>query len=349
MKASLLALFLTATTVLAQQQTGKFGEKVDVNFVLLDAVVTDSRGNQILGLDKDDFLIKENGVPQQVDSVDYFTNRRLLNDPESKAPFKVERVHEQRYFVFFFDKPGDTGAFFARLSLARNGVKDFIKNDMKPTDLAAVVAHDVRLKIFSDFTANKQQLERAVDDTAMWGRGITSSNLLADAPSILRGSSDRLVDRTGNVYEALQLLGDRMRSIHARKNIVLFSVGIHEPGEEIRGGMIVNQSQYYDPMIRALNRADVTVYPVSLIEDPNQPPFIHQTLERIAGDTNGEYFRFNTSFSPALRRIDKMSNGYYLIGYYTQPKSGSGFQKVDVAVKNPEFRVRARQGYSYGD
>ena len=113
--------------------------------------------------------------------------------------------------------------------------------------------------------------------------------------------------------------------------------------------MIVNTSQYYDPMIRALNRADVTVYPVSLIEDPNQPPFIHQTLERIAGDTNGEYFRFNTSFGPALRRIDKMSNGYYLIGYYTQPKSGSGFQKVDVAVKNPEFRVRARQGYSYGD
>ena len=29
-----------------------------------------------------------------------------------------------------------------------------------------------------------------------------------------------------------------------------------------------------DPMVRALNRADVTVYPISLIEDPNQPPFV---------------------------------------------------------------------------
>ena len=113
--------------------------------------------------------------------------------------------------------------------------------------------------------------------------------------------------------------------------------------------MVVSPSRYYDPMIRALNRADVTVYPVSLLENPDQPPFVHQTLERIAGDTNGQYFRYNTSFAPALRQIDKLSNGYYLISYYTKARSGNGYQKVDVAVKNPEFRVRARQGYSYGD
>src|SRR5438045_9779857 len=117
LKAMTLAVLFAASTLTAQQpQTGKFGEKVDVNLVLLDAVVTDHRGNQILGLDKDDFVVKENGVPQDIDSVDYFTNRRLLNDPENKAPFKVERVHDQRYFVFFFDKPGDTGIFFLRLA-----------------------------------------------------------------------------------------------------------------------------------------------------------------------------------------------------------------------------------------
>ncbi|HEU5478710.1 MAG TPA: hypothetical protein VFU90_02705, partial [Candidatus Tumulicola sp.] len=70
-----LALFLAATTVAAQQtQPPNYKEKVDVNLVLLDAVVNDSRGNQILGLDKDDFVVKENGVEQPVSSVDYFTN-----------------------------------------------------------------------------------------------------------------------------------------------------------------------------------------------------------------------------------------------------------------------------------
>jgi VWFA-related protein len=343
-----LATLFAATAAWAQQ-TPQYNEKLNVNLVLLDAVVTDARGNQILGLDKNDFVVKENGVPQEIDSVDYFTNRRLLNEPESKAAFKVERVHDQRYFIFFFDKPGEGAMFFNRLALARNAVKDFIKNTMKPTDVAAVVAHDVRLKVYSDFTSNKQQLMHAVDETALFGRGITVSDSVPDAPSIVRGAPTELIDNTGTVYEALQLLADRVRGIRARKEIVLFSLGIREPGEEVRNGLVINSSRYYDPMIHALNRSDVTVYPLSILEDPNQPPFVHQTLERIAADTNGEYFRYNTSFEPALRQIDKLSNGYYLIGYYTKARSGAGFQKVNVAVRNPEFRVRARQGYSFGE
>src|SRR2546423_6874619 len=350
LKAMTLAVLFAASTLTAQQpQTGKFGEKVDVNLVLLDAVVTDSRGNQILGLDKDDFVVKENGVALPVNSVDYFTNRQLLNGPESKAAFKVERVHDQRYFVFFFDKPTSGAMFFDRLSQARYAVKNFIKNDMKPTDYAAIVADDVRLKVYSDFTNDKQQLTKAVDETAMWGRGITQSNAAPDAPSLLRGASSRIIDDTGTVYEALQVIGEQLRPIHARKNIVLFSAGIVEQSEQIQHGMVVGPSRYYDPMIRALNRADVTVYPISLLDNSDAPPFVHQTLDRIAGDTNGQYFRFNTSFGPPLRQIDKLSTGYYLISYYTEPKHGSGYQKVNVAVKNPEFRVRARQGYSYGD
>src|SRR5690242_2058317 len=97
-------LFIAAATVSAQQ-TEPFKAKVDVNLVLLDAVVTDARGNQILGLRKDDFIVKENGVPQNIESVDYFTTRKLLNAPENAAPFNVERVHDERYLIIFFDKP----------------------------------------------------------------------------------------------------------------------------------------------------------------------------------------------------------------------------------------------------
>ena len=100
----------------------------------------------------------------------------------------------------------------------------------------------------------------------------------------------------------------------------------------------------------ALNRADVTVYPINLLDTPDQPQFVHQTLQRIANDTNGQYFQFNTSFAPALRTVEKLSNGYYLISYATQKAAGQrGFQKVNVAVKNADFRVRARRGYTLGD
>src|SRR6266850_3146766 len=155
--AAVAASFVFAALAFAQDPP-KFGENLEVNLVLVDAVVTDSGGHQILGLDKDDFIIKEDGQPQAIDSVDYFTNRRLLNAPESSAGFKVERVREERYFVFFFDKPTE-GQLFVRLTLARAAAHDFISKEMLPNDRVAIVGQDVRLKVYSDFTGDKAQLE----------------------------------------------------------------------------------------------------------------------------------------------------------------------------------------------
>lgn len=341
-----IALLAFAGAAFAQQP--QYKENVDVNLVMLDAIVTDSHGNQILGLGKDDFVVTEDGTPQPIDSVEYFTNRQLLTSKEENAPFKAERVRSDRYFIFFFDKP-QGGELFDRLVLARKAAANFVDKQMKPGDRVAVVAHDVRLKVYSDFTRDKKQLKRAIDETAMFGKGQTNAPASQTGPSILRHlNGDELIDDTGTVYEALRSLGDALRPIHARKELILFSAGIVEPGEEIRGGMIMGQSRFYDPMIRALNQADVAVYAMNLLESINQPSYVHQTLDRITAETNGEYFRYNTSFIPALRRIENATNGYYLISYYTKKHDtgDAGFQKVTVTTRNPEFRIKARQGYS---
>ena len=338
MKYAAILAFL-ALPLFAQEQP-QFGEKVDVNLVLIDAIVTDSRGNQILGLDKNDFVVKENGARQDVDNVDYFTNRQLLNAQEPNAPFKVERVKEGRYFVFFFDKPVGT-QLYSDLALARNATRDFINKQMLPGDQVAIVGHDFRLKIYSDFSSDKAQLQKALDEVTKFGPGTKSF-------ANMKGN----IDDTGTVYEALQYVGDALRPIKARKNIVLFSAGILEPGEEVRNGVLISESQYYKPMVDALNRANVSVYPINLLRDQalNVPPALHQTLERIASDTNGEYFRYPVSFSTPLKNIEKANNGYYLLSYYARhPRGTNGFQRVKVSTVNPEFRVKAREGYVYGD
>ena len=350
-----LFLLLAAPTLLAQQPPAnepvpqqQFGEKVEVNAVLLDTVVTDAKGNQILGLTKDDFLVTEDGKEQPIDSIDYFTSRRLLNATEENAPFKVEQVHEERYIVFFFDKPEDN-QLFARIALARKGVSDFLDKSMTDYDKVAIVGHDIRLKVYSDFTSDKTQLRNALSDVSRFGQGLTKPS--GDAgPSILRNiSSDSLIDRTGTVYEALTQLADALRPIRARKNLVLFSAGIHEPGEAVRDGVLLNRSRYYDPMIEALNEANVTVYTMNLMPDAPSAPVYHQTLEGLSQETNGEYYRYAVTYNSALKQVAKASAGYYLLTYRTK-KTGRGFQKVHVSVRNhPELRVTARAGYAYGD
>jgi VWFA-related protein len=349
---SLVALAALALPGLAQQQQ-PFQEQIEVNAVLLDVIVTDPKGNQILGLTKDDFVVKENGVVQEVESVDYFTNRRLLDAREENAPFKVERVREDRYFIFFFDKPEDPASLFDQLSHARNAVRDFIDNHMKETDLVAVAGHDVRLKVYSDFTNDKAALRKAVDESTRFGRGLTSAPA-GEGASILRNVDRKtMMDRTGTVYQALDTLADAVRPIRARKNLVLFSPGIADVNEEIRNGMLMDRSRYLDPALQSLNASNVTVYAVQLQRqlDPavNTTPAFHQRLSEISGETGGEYFQFSTSFKPALEKVEEKNSGYYLLTYSSRKGRGEkGFQKVDVSVKSPELRVTARSGYEFG-
>lgn len=350
-----LSILLAATAALAQNppqtepvQQPPFGEKVEVNAVLIDAIVTDPQGNQLLGLDKDDFLVTEDGTQQKLDSLDYFTSRRLLNSTEANAPFKVEQLHEERYVVFFFDKP-EGAQLFSRIGLARSAVNDFLDKQMTEGDRVAIVGHDIRLKVYSDFTADKTQLRKALEDVSRFGLGLKNPPADNGAPSILRNMNrDAMMNKTGTTYEALTELADALQPIRARKNLVLFSPGIHEPGELVRGGVPLNRSRYYEPMIEALNEGNVTVYAMNLMENAPSAPVYHQTLESLARETNGDYYRYAVTYTNAIKQVAKASAGYYMLSYRTN-KTGRGYQKVVVAVKNhPEFRVAARAGYTYG-
>ena len=352
---SLVAIAALALPLMAQQPASEsrpFEERIDVDVVLLDVIVTDPAGNQILGLTKDDFVVKENGVDQEVETVDYFTNRQLLDAREENAPFQVERVREDRYFIFFFDKPQEPGALFDQLNHARTAVRDFVDKRLRPDDRVAIVGHDVRLKVYSDFTNDRTVLRKALGEATRFGRGVTEAS--GSGASLLRHVSQKaMMDGTGTVYEALDVLADAVRPIRARKNLVLFSPGIADLHETIRDGVLMDRSRHLDPALQSLNAANVSVYPVQLQRqfDPsvNSTPAFHQRLSEIANETGGEYFQFSTNFRPAIEKVEQKNAGYYLLTYRSRkPRGESGFQRVDVSVKSPGLRVTARSGYALG-
>ncbi|HYU33296.1 MAG TPA: hypothetical protein VEW48_14140, partial [Thermoanaerobaculia bacterium] len=88
-----------------QQPQGQFGEKINVNEVLLDVLVTDRQGNVIVGLDKNDFKVTEDGKPVDLTGVTFYSNRRLVQSSPALAKQGVtaDQVPEDRYFVLFFE------------------------------------------------------------------------------------------------------------------------------------------------------------------------------------------------------------------------------------------------------
>lgn len=321
-------------------------ERVDVNVVLVDATVTDRSGNQILGLGPDDFIIEEDGVEQTIESADYFTNRRLLDGRERDAAFKVQRVREERYFILFFQKI-PAPELYSELMNAKRAAESWVRKELQPADRVAVVGFDSRLKIYSDFTSDRNMLLKALDSAVQFGNGMTTPPADAAHDSILRElNGGELIADTGTIYTAIEGLADATRRIAARKVMVFFSPGM---GELISNRIPIGRPDElrYDPMIAALNRANVTVNPIFLLREYNHLP-IEDVLARIANETGGTYYTRVVNFASPLKRIENENNGYYLLSYRPRRAEGAGrgAHEIEARTKNPEFRVKARKSYS---
>ena len=149
----------------ARPQTPVF--RSGINFVRVDAIVTDDDGNPILDLTQDDFRVFEDEVEQTIESF------RLVEvtgvpDPALPPPSSIRNEYDQereaarpdsRIFVFFLDDyhVRDTNAMRMRSALV-----EFVETQLRPTDLVGVMypltpIMDVQL------TRNHAQIVRALE------------------------------------------------------------------------------------------------------------------------------------------------------------------------------------------
>src|SRR5262249_51395742 len=88
-----------------EEQTPRFGEKIEGRGGLLDGLVTHAHGHVIVGLGKNDFAVRENGKPVELTGVTFYSNRRLLTGSSvlAKKGINVDQVPEDRYFILFWN------------------------------------------------------------------------------------------------------------------------------------------------------------------------------------------------------------------------------------------------------
>jgi len=354
--ALLIALAPAAGAQQPDQPQGQFGEQLEVGEVLLDVLVTDADGNAVLGLGPDDFVVEEAGEPRDVTSVSFYANRRVGGVLPASLSEKanVESLPEDRYFILFFQdqrqRQFDTDVPLLRQQFdAGRFAKQWVRNDLLPDDWVAVVSYDSRLRVQTDFTRNHDALAKAID-AAIQGKSLdmdefsqvgntSGPSLIDDLP---RGHY--LSKQTGRIYDAVELVAEATGDIRARKNLVMFGIGFGilttSDREDIR---------FYEPMMQALNDNNVAAYMVDL--SPNTVKHaMSDPMNRLATETGGRYFFNFANFSTPLSQITDENNGYYLLSYRSShPRGETGYQKVKVHTKNPDFKVKTREGYVFGN
>lgn len=193
----------------------------------------------------------------------------------------------------------------------------FLETTLRPQDIALVIAFDRSVTLFQDFTDNTNLLARAIHSLDVGG-----------------GTS---------LYDAVYLAGkDRLLDEAGRKAIILISDGEDTTSSVTRTEALI-----------AAHQADAVIYSISNVL-PRRGLFGGRsggdigTLERFSEETGGAVYELEDDerFEDIFARIAEELRSQYSLGYYsTNPDRNGEYRKLQIAARNGDYRVRAREGY----
>jgi VWFA-related protein len=342
----------------ASDPTTTISVKVKVVNVL--ATVRDKSGQIVNDLNKDDFILSEDGRPQ---SIHYFTRE---TDLPLTLGLLVDTSMSQRRV----------------LDLERSASHSFLDQMVREDrDLAFIIHFDREVELLQDLTASHQKLEQALGllQTPQYaptgGRG-NGGGGGGNWPGGTGGPGHHGHHGGGTMlYDAVYLASNElMRKQEGRKALVLLTDGVDTGSKES-----------LDAAIESAQRADTVVYSILFKDDEayghgggfnrsgvgfpggggwpgggrggtSGPYGSHadgkKVLERMSTETGGRMFEVSKKqpIDQIYSQIAGELRNQYNLGY-TPDRAGttdSSYHRILVAVKRNNLIVQARDGY-YSD
>ena len=333
--------------------------RVDTLLTVLDVAVTDASGSRaITGLNRDDFVVVEDGVPQQIDTL-------TPGDDTRKLP---------RSIVLIVDW---SGSLLPYLDESIKAAKTLV-DKLAPTDEMAIVTDDVRLAI--DFTRDKKRLKSTLDSFKKlarkgWtGKSLQFSALLATLRELvdvekkrpiiifqtdgdeaqrikdppLAGSTAPGVYYMSDVYTAVEKSQVKIYTVvPGRKLTDIPPSELLERGRQMVAGYENAYREYYKPYDRRSEKPRVPDQVVHLLAELRAHD--QAAAARVAELTGGwaSFLERPEQASEIYGRILSDINSRYVIGYYPTNKARDGrLRTVRVEVKgHPDYVVHGRRSY----
>jgi VWFA-related protein len=286
--------------------------KVSTEVVNVLAIVKDKKGRLIPDINKEDFEVLEDNVPQKIRYFSKQTDTPLTLGILVDTSPSQERV----------------------LSIEQEEAKSFIDQVIKPKDLAFVLHFDVEVELLQDFTSDRNMLSKAIDETQINGGG----------GGVLPGTFPTSASQGAtHLYDAVYLAAnDLLKNEVGRKVIILLTDGEDQGSKE--------------PLQRALEaaqRSDLIIYSIEVSDRmyyPSVGMFYNgdSVLGKLSDDTGGRVIevRANRDVSRAFQEIADELRTQYLLGYVpSNPRHDGSFRKIQVKVRDKNYRIQARRGY----
>jgi len=317
--------------------------RAKVNIVRVDVSVTDRDGHAIQTLEPSDFLVKEDGIPQAVETAQFIrldggVPEDLKESIEIRSPehARVQAARDDvRLFVLFLDDYHVDKAPQIMIPLRRT-LRAFIEK-LGPYDLVAIVDPLTPLTHI-EFTRDRNaMLERASKFEGRRGELFPVRSAAEEAQQTQRNIWEL---RAGVTLDAVNAVATHLGGLReGRKSILFVSQG---PPVSLRS---VNWPRMED-VVRSANRGNVTIHTLDPRPLGSSEFGGNMVLRRFSDETGGRAIHNTNDHAEHLDEVIEDASAYYLVGYAPSREIADGkFHKIDVEVKRRGARVVARRGY----
>src|SRR5258708_7930948 len=216
--------------------------KVEVNYVEIDANVTDAQGRFVRALTRDDFQVVEDGKPQTLTAFSMVDIPIERMDPPlfSKTAIPPDVVtnrkpFEGRVFVLVLD---DLNTRFNRTGRTRAAARQIVERYVGANDLLAVVNTSGYGKSMQDFTSNRQLALKAID--AAMGNKADSSTVAALQDYNMNRDAPGAASTANASFNEIQRYTNARNTLSTLKNLADFMAGMRgrpQAGLSLNGGI----------------------------------------------------------------------------------------------------------------
>ncbi len=350
----MLPLFPAVRALLAQQSAPAAAPQPnqqsptftsDVNVVNLFATVRDKDSHIVSNLNKEDFVLQEDGRPQVIR---YFSHE---TDLPLALGLLVDTSRSQRSVI----------------DAERSASYTFFEHVLREgKDQAFVIHFDHQVELLQDFTQSRQKLNKALhelevndDDSQQQSGGNSGGGGRRGGGGGMRRGGGTLL------YDAIYLASgdDLMRKQKGRKAVFVLSDGVDR-----------NSKVGIAEAIEAAQRSDTLVYSIYFGSNEGfqglghgggfglgggmgrgggrypqeERPDGKKILKRISKETGGTFFEVShkLKIDDIYTRIEEELRNQYSLGYTSdQPASQTGYRTISLTVNQKNLTVQTREGY----
>jgi VWFA-related protein len=362
---------------------------LNTNIVLTNVVVRDKKtGAVVKGLKASDFTILEDKKPQKIISFDYQNvDEAAVLAEKSTASGKAtvadllernfaaspKELKDHRLIVLFFDLSSMQDEDIDR---AVEAAQKYVKTQMQPADLVALVSMSTGLTMDQDFTSNKDALLRGLgryngtDETGFANGGTGSTSGTADDTSAFAADDTEYNSlNTDRELLAIRTIAKSLERVAQRKSMLYFSGGLTRNGIENEASLraATNEAAKANLAIYSVDTRGLQALPpvgdastgslrgnsaysgASATAQVSTNYQSQETLDTLSLDTGGKSFMDSNDFAPAFQQVQHDTEAYYILGFRsTNQRQDGSYRHLTVKVNRDDVKLEFRPGYYAG-